>query len=142
MSIQPPKYAIRFLRWFCREDFLDEIEGDLTELFEKQYQHSPLRARCKFMFTVVRYFRPEYLKIFHKRRHQHSKYNFSMIVNYFSLAFRSLRKRTGFSLLNIFGLASGICACLIILKSIDFETSYDKFHVNASSIYRINRTSL
>src|SRR3990170_1242717 len=99
MSIQPPKYAIRFLRWFCREDFLDEIEGDLTELFEKQYHQSPLQARCKFIFTVVRYFRPEYLKILHKRRHQHS--NFSMIFNYLSFAFRSLRKRTGFSLINI-----------------------------------------
>ena len=141
MNIKPPKHAIRFLRWFCREDFLDEIEGDLTELFEKQYQHSPRHARWIFGVTVVKYFRPEYIKIFHVRRHAHSKFHFSMILNYLSFALRALRKRTGFSVINILGLATGICSCLIILRYMDFQTSYDKFHENASSIYRINRIS-
>lgn len=62
-----------------------------------------------------------------------------MISNYLTIAFRNLRKRTAFSFINIFGLAMGICACLVILKYIDFETSYDNFHVNGPSIYRINR---
>jgi putative ABC transport system permease protein len=34
MKIQPPKRSLQFLRWFCREDYLDEIEGDLIELFD------------------------------------------------------------------------------------------------------------
>lgn len=142
MIVQPPKYAIRFLRWFCREDFLDEIEGDLTELYEKQYIHSPIHARWKFTVTVIRHFRPEYLKIFHKRNRSHSDLNVAMILNYLSIAFRNLRKRTGFSIINIAGLATGICACLILLRYIDFETSYDKFHANAASLYRINRISI
>ena len=142
MSARPPKYALRFLRWFCREDFLDEIEGDLIELYEKQYKHSPLHASWKFSVTVVRHFRPEYLKIFQKRNRQPSEFNIAMILNYLSFAFRNLRKRTGFSLINIVGLATGVCACLILLRYIDFETSYDKFHVNASSLYRINRMSI
>jgi putative ABC transport system permease protein len=29
----PPKHPLQFLRWFCREDYLEEIEGDLTELY-------------------------------------------------------------------------------------------------------------
>ena len=142
MSVQPPKYALLFLRWFCREDFLDEIEGDLTELYEKQYKASPRYARWKFSVTVVRYFRPEYLKIFHKKNNSPSEFYFVMILNYLSFAFRSLRKRTGFSLINIVGLATGVCACLVLLRYIDFEASYDKFHVNASSLYRINRMSI
>ena len=36
--MNPPKKAIQFLRWFCREDYLDEIEGDLWEVFKKQYE--------------------------------------------------------------------------------------------------------
>lgn len=142
MKTSPPKYALKFLRWFCREDFLDEIEGDLTELFEKHYPHSFSGAQWKFMLSVTRYLRPEYMKIFHKTNSSQSLINLPMIRNYFSFAFRSLRKRAAFSFINIFGLAMGVCACLIILKYIDFETSYDKFNVNASSIYRLNRTSV
>ena len=41
MKITPPKYALKFLRWFCREDYVDEVEGDLIELFEKHYQQHP-----------------------------------------------------------------------------------------------------
>ncbi len=28
MKDMPSKRALQFLRWFCREDHLDEIEGD------------------------------------------------------------------------------------------------------------------
>jgi putative ABC transport system permease protein len=31
MNEKPPKHPLHFLRWFCREDYLEEIEGDLTE---------------------------------------------------------------------------------------------------------------
>ena len=46
--MNPPKRALQFLRWFCREDYLDEIEGDLTEVFKKQYESSPRKAKWKF----------------------------------------------------------------------------------------------
>ena len=37
---------------------------------------------------------------------------------------------------NIFGLAIGIAACIIILLYVNEEWSYDAFHENADSIYR------
>ena len=37
----PPQNALRFLRWFCRDDYLEEIEGNLLELYEQQYEESP-----------------------------------------------------------------------------------------------------
>ena len=64
-----------------------------------------------------------------------------MIFNYLTLAFRGLQKRALFSFINIAGLALGIGACLIILKYLDFETSYDNFNTNASTIYRVYRVS-
>jgi putative ABC transport system permease protein len=45
MNISPPKKALQFLRWFCREDYLDEIEGDLTEVFIKQAENNPRKAK-------------------------------------------------------------------------------------------------
>jgi putative ABC transport system permease protein len=140
MKATPPRHILNFLRWFCREDFLDEVEGDLTEIFEKQHRHSPVAARWKFTASVIRYLRPEYMKVFQSRTSSYTTSSITMIQNYIKLAFRNLKKRTAFSIINIAGLALGVCTCLIILNYIDFETSYDNFHTHASDLYRINRT--
>jgi hypothetical protein len=52
MKPTPPKRSLLFLRWFCREDYLEEIEGDLTEVFEKQFEQSPRKANWKFAWSV------------------------------------------------------------------------------------------
>lgn len=62
MKESPPKRVLQFLRWFCREDYLEEIEGDLTEVFKKQYESAPRKAKWKFAWSVIGYFRPEFLK--------------------------------------------------------------------------------
>lgn len=134
----PPKLPLKFLRWFCREDYLDEIEGNLIEIFEKEAEVNPTRARRRLTINIIRHFRPEYMKLFH--RQQKSPIAADMIFNYIKLAFRNLRKRASYSFINIFGLALGVCATLLILNYIDFETSYDNFHANASQLFRIKRT--
>ncbi len=60
-----------------------------------------------------------------------------MIKNYLLVALRNIRKHSFYSSVNIFGLATGIAAALFILIYIVDELSYDKFHQNASNIYRI-----
>jgi len=60
-----------------------------------------------------------------------------MIKNFFRIALRNLFKHKIFSFINIFGLAIGIAACLLILQYTRFEQSYDKFEANASRIYRV-----
>ena len=62
-----------------------------------------------------------------------------MIKNFFRVALRSLLKHRVFSFINIFGLAIGIAACLLILQYTRFERSYDKFEANAGRIYRIQQ---
>src|SRR5688572_12456519 len=64
----------------------------------------------------------------------------AMLKNFLTIAIRNLLKRKLFSFINIFGLAVGVCTCLVILNYIDFETSYDSFNANAGTLYRINRT--
>jgi putative ABC transport system permease protein len=41
-----------------------------------------------------------------------------------------------YSFINIAGLAIGVAVCLVILKYVDFELSYDNFHKNADRTYR------
>lgn len=58
-----------------------------------------------------------------------------MIRNYFYSLVRILFKRTGFSVINILGLAIGMAACLLIMHYVTFELSYDTFNKNADRIY-------
>ncbi|MEP7231217.1 MAG: FtsX-like permease family protein [Ginsengibacter sp.] len=59
-----------------------------------------------------------------------------MFKNYFKTALRILRKNKLYSGINIFGLAVGLTACLLIGLYINHELSYDKFNKNASRIVR------
>jgi putative ABC transport system permease protein len=60
-----------------------------------------------------------------------------MISSYVKIALRTLRKYKGYSTLNIVGLAVGLACCLIIFLFVRHELSYDRFHENASRIYRL-----
>jgi putative ABC transport system permease protein len=60
-----------------------------------------------------------------------------MLRNYFKVAMRSLVKHKIFSLINIFGLAVGLAASVLIFLYVRDETGYDGYHENADRIYRI-----
>jgi len=60
-----------------------------------------------------------------------------MLQNYLKVAFRTFIKNRSFSLINIAGLAIGICTCILISLYVLDEVSYDRFHANADRIYRV-----
>jgi putative ABC transport system permease protein len=60
-----------------------------------------------------------------------------MLQNFFKVALRNILKNKGFSFINIFGLAIGIACSLLIFLFVQDETSYDKFHKDASRIHRV-----
>lgn len=63
-----------------------------------------------------------------------------MFKSHLLLAWRNLLKRKLYSFINILGLAIGVAVCLVILRYVDFELSYDSFHENAENIYRTTTT--
>jgi putative ABC transport system permease protein len=60
-----------------------------------------------------------------------------MISNFFTIALRNLLKHKIFSFINIFGLALGMAASLLIYQYARYELSYDKFEPNSANIYRL-----
>jgi len=62
-----------------------------------------------------------------------------MIKNYFKIAWRNLMRHKVYSGINIFGLAIGIAACLLILQYVNYELSYENFQVNKDRIYRVQQ---
>jgi putative ABC transport system permease protein len=63
-----------------------------------------------------------------------------MWSNYLTVALRSLAKNKTYAFINIFGLALGLAACLLILLYVRYETSYDKWLPDSDRIYQVQAT--
>ena len=61
-----------------------------------------------------------------------------MIRNYLKVALRNLWRNKTFSLINIIGLATGLCCFILIALYVLDELSYDRFYKNSDRIYRIS----
>ncbi|RKO69586.1 ABC transporter permease [Sphingobacterium puteale] len=61
-----------------------------------------------------------------------------MIKNYTKTAWRSIRANRFFSILNISGLAIGICVSLLLFAFIRQELSFDTMYSKADNIYRLH----
>ena len=57
--------------------------------------------------------------------------------NYLTVGLRSLTKNKTYAFINIFGLALGLAACLMLLLYVRYETSYDKWLPGADDIYQL-----
>ena len=61
-----------------------------------------------------------------------------MIQNYLKIAFRSLMKNKLYRFINIFGLAVGLAAVIMILLYLQMQLSYDDFHQLSNRLYRVS----
>ncbi|WP_297337654.1 ABC transporter permease [Algoriphagus sp.] len=132
--MHPPRNALKFLRWFCREDYLEEIEGDLVELFEQRHkQLSSSKANRMFIWDVIRSFRLRNIK---KSDIRHLS-NMTMFKHYLKIGGRQLLKNKSFSGISILGLSIGIACCLSLFVFADYESSFDNYHPYQERSYRI-----
>jgi len=60
-----------------------------------------------------------------------------MIKNYFTSAWRNIRRNKAYAAINIIGLAVGIAACLVLFIVIRYELSYDRFQPDYTRIYHV-----
>ncbi len=60
-----------------------------------------------------------------------------MFRNYIKTAVRNLRKQKVFSFINIMGLAVGLSCCILLYLYLVDELSYDNFHSQERSVFRI-----
>src|SRR3546814_18023814 len=56
--------------------------------------------------------------------------------NYLTVGFRALAKNRTYAFINIFGLAIGLAACLMILLYVRYATSYDQALRGADRAYQ------
>ena len=135
-----PKLARRFFRWYCHPAFVENLEGDLEELHEERLRRmSQRRAQWHYVQDVLLLFRPSivcpitsYLTLTQP----------AMFRNFLKISLRNLWKYKSYALLNICGLAIGIAAAILLLLIVRYEQSYDTFHPEHTSIYRIGESGM
>jgi putative ABC transport system permease protein len=135
-NIQPPEVPLRFFRWFCDPAIVEDIEGDLTEIFHREAVAGHIgTARLRFVVKVLGLFRPGIIRKFGRQ----TKYNSPspMLRNYIITSVRSLMRSKGFSIINIAGLAVGLAIFSLISFYVYHELSFDRYHKNADRIYRV-----
>jgi putative ABC transport system permease protein len=62
-----------------------------------------------------------------------------MLKSYFKIALRNIWKHKGYSFINIAGLAVGMACALFILLWVQDELSFNRFHANARSLFRVEQ---
>ncbi len=134
-NIDPPRWPVNLLRFFVKKEFLEEIEGDMEELFHDEVQQSSIRkANWRYIIEMLKLFRPILLK---NLKHFPALNHYDMYKNYVKIAWRNLIKKKAYSTINIFGLGLGIACCFLIFLFVQDELSYDTYHEKKERIYRV-----
>lgn len=131
----PPRWAQALLRWYCKPELLEDLQGDLNEYFDRNYKERGLRyARLIFILDTFKFLRlytirkPSFVQlIIHK----------IMLGSYIKTSARNIARNKLFSTINIAGLAISMSVGLIMISVLTDMTQYDKYNENHERIYRI-----
>src|SRR5258708_39713179 len=136
---RPPKFFLRFFRWFCHPKLRDSIEGDLRELYgEREGESGKLKANIKFIIDVLLLFRPGIIKPTEGYKNLNT---YGMYKSYFKIGWRNLLRNKGYSFINIGGLAIGMTVAMLIGLWVFDEISFNKYHTNYDRIAQIRMRS-
>lgn len=136
---RPPKWADRFLAWYCDPDLLEEIQGDAWQLyFERLESEGKARADRKFIWDVIRFCRWSNIR---KPASQAPTANSPAIWNFnFKLAVRNAGKNKTIFAIKTMGLALCLAFTLILTAYLVNEVTFDSFHQNHDRLYRVVST--
>ncbi|MGD9345770.1 MAG: ABC transporter permease [Candidatus Aminicenantes bacterium] len=127
---QPPRVAGWIIKNTARYEESFALFGDFDEEFQEvARERGHLRARFWYWQHCLRSL-PMFIK-------DSLYWSFIMLKNYLKIAFRSIKKHKGYSLINISGLTIGMAVCILILMWVLNELSFDRFHEKADHICRV-----
>jgi ABC-type antimicrobial peptide transport system permease subunit len=143
-NVGPPGFASKLFNWYCGIAKVEDLEGDIDELF-----YLNVKRKGTFLARVI-YVKQVAALIFsyavRKRKRDAAvpalsfNSNLPMLKNYFKVSIRNLAQQRYFTVINIGGLAIGMSICLLFITLFISVTDYDEFHTNKNEIYRIITT--
>ena len=130
---------LRFFRWYCKPDLIEDIEGDLLANFHRTLrQEGPAKAKRKLAIQIILLFRPGIIRIFNLSGFQdHFK-----LIQHFVISWRRIKSNLTFSLINIGGLGVGMAIAMLIGLWVWDELSFNKSFTNYTELAQLyqNRT--
>lgn len=121
--------------WLLQKMYTHDIEegymGDIKEEFDEILKS---RGRAKAVCWIWIHS----LKAVPKTLLEYLNWGGIMFKNYLKITLRIIKRRKGFSLINISGLVVGMVVCLLLLQYVTYELSYENFHENIENIYRLH----
>lgn len=136
----PPKWADRFLEFYCNPELLEQIQGDIHELFNYRLEEqSVASARRAFVLDVLRFFRWRNIKKNTPSYYHHN--SIAMFKNYIKIGWRNLIKQKGTTSINVLGLACAIACCLVAYLVIESVWLTGMYHKNKDDIYLFTHTA-
>ena len=132
-SIHPPQWPLRLLRLFVKEKYLEEIEGDMEEIFyENVERYSPSKARRMYTYDMIKLFRPALIRNLEFLNNLNQS---AMFKNYFKVSIRGLMRNPLNSFINLFGLAAAISICVFAYAFARWAHNRDQFHENKNVVF-------
>lgn len=135
----PPKWADRFLEFYCAPSKLEQIQGDAYEIFYLNLEDLGLAfARFRFWIHVLSFFRWSNIK--RAKTNYYSSTATSMFKNYLKIGWRNILKQKGTSFISVFGLASAVGCCLVAYLFIEQVWFKGMLQPNKDEIYQLTYT--
>ncbi|WP_436517059.1 FtsX-like permease family protein [Ekhidna sp. To15] len=132
----PPSWSTKFLAWFLKTDYYEDVQGDLEEEFQiKANSSNTINAKRWYTWQIIRLFKPSMIKEIEAQNSIEKET--TMFKNYFKIGLRNLWKYKSSTVINVIGLSTGIAAFILIALFVKDEISYDRHHEHASDIYRV-----
>ena len=137
-TVQPPKWATKLLRAYCRPELLEDLQGDLHEFFERNLRtRGAFMARLIYILDVLKFFRPYTVR---KPAFNAPLKQTFMLASYIKTSGRVIRRNKLFSVINIVGLAVSMSVGLLVIAFVSDLSSYDGALKNKERIYRVVST--
>lgn len=138
---KPPRWVDWFLEWYCQQELIEEIQGDLHEAFNKRcHKVGKSRARWLFVADVVRSIP---LMTANRKFLFNSLFASNVILlGYLKSVLRATLKDRLSTSINLISLVIGILTSILIILYINYELSFDNFHPKADRIFRVYSSTL
>jgi putative ABC transport system permease protein len=134
-SETPPRWAQRFLSWYCRPELLEDLQGDLQEYFERNLESKGFRgAQFIYILDTLKFLRSYTIR---KSAFPNPEFKNIMISSYLKTARRTILRSRLFSGINVIGLAISMSVGLLVIAFVSDMKSYDQFHTNKERIFRV-----
>lgn len=140
-NLSPPDWITRLLTRFADPGTLEEVQGDLQEMYSYwANRYGVSSARRRYLLNVIKLMRPFAKDKKSQHYAQDHSNSLAMIQNYFKVAFRNLLKNKGYSAINIGGLAAGMAVAILIGLWIHDEFLFNRYHDNYDRIAKVMQT--